>query len=36
MVASHFGKECPLSYLRSFSHLTREGVSVSGIRNALK
>lgn len=36
MVASHFGKEYPLSYLRSFSHLTREGVSVSGIRHALK
>ena len=36
MVASHFGKEYPLSYLRSFSHLTREGVSVGGIRNALK
>ena len=35
MVASHFGKEYPLSYLRSFSHLTREGVSVGGIRNAL-
>ena len=36
MVASHFGKEYPLSYLRSFSHLTREGVRVGGIRNALK
>ncbi|WP_428829835.1 cysteine peptidase family C39 domain-containing protein [Ihuprevotella massiliensis] len=35
MVASHFGKEYPLSYLRYFSHLTREEVSVSGIRNAL-
>lgn len=35
MVASHFGKEYPLSCLRSFSHLTREEVSVSGIRNAL-
>ncbi|MBC8626657.1 hypothetical protein H8527_07675 [Alloprevotella sp. Lung230] len=32
MVASHFGKKYPLAYLRSFSHLTREGVSVGGIR----
>ena len=36
MVASHFGKDYPLSYLRSLSHLTREGVSVAGIRDALK
>ena len=36
MVASYFGKEYPLAYLRSFSHLTREGVRVGGIRNALK
>lgn len=35
MAASYFGKEYPLSYLRSLSHLTREGVSVAGIRDAL-
>ncbi len=35
MIASHYGKEYPLSYLRSLSHLTREGVSVAGIRDAL-
>ena len=36
MVASWYGKDYPLSYLRSLSHLTREGVSVAGIRDALK
>lgn len=36
MVASAFGKLYPLSYLRSLSHLTREGVSVAGIRDALR
>jgi len=36
MVASAYGKDYPLSYLRSLSHLTREGVSVAGIRSALK
>ena len=36
MVASAYGKDYPLSYLRSLSHLTREGVSVSGIRHALE
>lgn len=36
MVASHFGRNYPLSYLRSLSCLTREGVSVAGIRNALE
>lgn len=35
MVAAHYGKDYPLSYLRSLSHLTREGVSVAGIRDAL-
>ena len=35
MVASAYGKDYPLSYLRSLSHLTREGVSVAGIRHAL-
>ncbi len=35
MVASHYGKDYSLSYLRSLSHLTREGVSVAGIRDAL-
>ncbi|GAY30875.1 lactococcin-G-processing and transport ATP-binding protein LagD [Bacteroidaceae bacterium] len=36
MVASAYGKEYPLSYLRSIAHLTREGVSVAGIRDALR
>lgn len=36
MVASHYGKDYPLSYLRSLSHLTREGVSMAGIRDALE
>lgn len=36
MVASAYGKDYPLSYLRSLAHLTREGVSVLGIRDALK
>lgn len=35
MIASHFGHNFPLSYLRSLSQLTREGVSVAGIRHAL-
>ena len=35
MAASAYGKLYPLSYLRSLSHLTREGVSVAGIRDAL-
>lgn len=35
MVASAYGKDYPLSYLRSLSHLTREGVCVAGIRDAL-
>lgn len=35
MVASAYGKLYPLSYLRSLAHLTREGVSVAGIRDAL-
>ena len=33
MVASAYGKDYPLSYLRTLSHLTREGVSVAGIRD---
>lgn len=36
MIASAYGKDYPLSYLRSLAHLTREGVSVAGIRDALK
>lgn len=36
MVANHFGKEYSLSYLRAHSYLNREGVSVAGIREALK
>ena len=35
MVASCFGRNYPLSYLRSLAHLTREGVSVAGIRDSL-
>lgn len=35
MVAAAHGRHYPLSYLRSLSHLTREGVSVAGIRDAL-
>lgn len=35
MIASHFGRNFPLSYLRSLSQLTRSGVSVAGIRHAL-
>lgn len=35
MVASHYGRDYPLSYLRTLSHLTREGVSVAGIRDAM-
>lgn len=35
MVASAYGMDYPLSYLRSLSHLTREGVNVAGIRHAL-
>lgn len=35
MIASYYGKEYPLSYLRSLAHLTREGVSVASIRNSL-
>ena len=35
MIASPYGKCYPLAYLRSLSHLTREGVSVAGIRQAL-
>ena len=36
MVADHFGKEYPLSYLRAHSHLSRDGVSIAGIRESLK
>lgn len=36
MIASAYGRNYPLSYLRTLSHLTREGVSVTGIRSALK
>lgn len=35
MVTSAYGKDYPLSYLRTLAHLTREGVSVAGIRDAL-
>ena len=36
MVASAYGRDYPLSYLRSLAHLTREGVSIAGIRDALR
>lgn len=36
MVSKYHGKDYPLSYLRTLSHLSREGVSVAGIRDALK
>ena len=36
MIASAYGKVYPLSYLRALSHLTREGVSVLGIRDAMR
>jgi ATP-binding cassette subfamily B protein len=35
MVADYYGKEYSLNYLRSLSHLSREGVSVAGVREAL-
>ena len=35
MVASAYGKNYPLSYLRTLSHLTREGVSIAGISLSL-
>lgn len=35
MVASAYGKDFPLSYLRTLAQLSREGVSVQGIRAAL-
>lgn len=36
MIASHFGRDYPLSYLRTLAQLTREGVSIAGIRHALE
>lgn len=36
MVASAHGRDYPISYLRSLSHLTREGVSIAGLRDALR
>lgn len=35
MIASYYGKNYPLSYLRTLAHLTREGVSVANIRTSL-
>ncbi len=35
MIAQYYGKKYPLSYLRSISCLSREGVSIAGIRSAL-
>ncbi len=36
MIAQYYGKEYPLSYLRTQAYLSREGVSVAGIRNSLE
>ena len=36
MIAKHYGRDYPLSFLRTVSHLSREGVSISGIRKALE
>ena len=36
MIASYYGKKYSLPYLRTLSHLTREGVSVLGICTAFK
>lgn len=36
MVASYWGKLCPLPLLRQWAGMSREGVSVAGIRDALK
>ncbi len=36
MIASHFGRNYPLSFLRPLAQLTREGVSVAGIRHAFE
>lgn len=35
MVVNHYGKDYPLSYLRTQAYLSREGVSVAGIRHSL-
>ncbi|MCM1312322.1 MAG: peptidase domain-containing ABC transporter [Bacteroides sp.] len=35
MVASAYGQEYSLGHLRTLSHLTREGVSIAGIRDAM-
>ena len=35
MVANYYGKKYPLSYLRTVSCLSKEGVSIAGIRSAL-
>lgn len=36
MLADAHGRQYPISYLRSLAHLSREGVSVAGIRDALE
>lgn len=36
MLCRYYGKDYPLSYLRTLSQLSREGVSVAGIRKALE
>ncbi len=34
MVASYYGKECSLLYIRELSNITKEGVSIAGLTNA--
>lgn len=34
MVAEHYGKKYPLVYLRNHAYLSREGVSIAGIRSS--
>lgn len=36
MVAEHYGKRYPLAQLRDHAYLTRQGVSVAGIRTAMQ
>lgn len=36
MIASYFGRDYPLQFLRNLSHISREGVSLLGISQALE
>lgn len=36
MIASHYGRKYSLAFLRPLCHMTRQGVTVSGIRQALE